>query len=122
LAETGKPAVAEGPRSEQLLSSYPASSTSNVVLSALVRWYKKPVNANIAATPIVTTVLLRISISLISTLSTSLSRKDEALLLRTDLRIEKSSYDRNENNAAEQKVGGIGLPASIVAGSTSAAI
>jgi len=83
---------------------------------------KKPVNANIAATPIVTTVLLRISISLISTLSTSLSRKDEALLLRTDLRIEKSSYDRNEINAAEQRVGGIGLPASIVAGSTSAAI
>ena len=79
-------------------------------------------NANIAATPIVTTVLLRISISLISALSTSLSRKDEALLLRTDLRIEKSSYDRNEINAAEQRVGGIGLPASIVAGSTSAAI
>ena len=79
-------------------------------------------NANIAATPIVTTVLLRISISLISTLSTSLSRKDEALLLRTDLSIEKSGYDRNEINAAEQRVGGIGLPASIVAGSTSAAI
>jgi hypothetical protein len=51
-----------------------------------------------------------------------IEQKDEALLLRTDFRIEKSSYDRNEINAAEQRVGGIGLPTSIVAGSTSAAI